>query len=518
MSEFVARIERELFGRRRTRAQIWTRRISVALLLIVVPCLVAEILLRATGFNRPQIPMSVQTTTNAAAAAALNGRLETESIVPDRYLLWRLEPAGNLGGIPVNSFGLLGPEVSDRPASGTTRLLTLGDSTSAWVFRTWPEITGKLVNASVKGRVEVINASVPGYTTEQGLRWFRHLKRLKPHIVLICYGWNDRFPALTLPDKELGARSAVASLMHRMFHRMRLYQYLSAPRDAVAAEDEPTTGQLRVGPRQFERNLISLVTAVRDAGATPVLMTQPAHLTPQSLAHLESEAFADAGEAVTRRHDEYNRIIRRVASDLQTALLDVEEEFDRRNKQFMFDPDGIHLAGPGHNHVARLVIGFLRHAGTISGAEWERIVRLARYDSTAPDKPHAAWALNPAQVQMPTTGTAQIGIIATNTGNTKWLRSNTIKQFGSRTDVKYGGVSIAGRWRTQGAATGSVDAVSRLPHDILPGESTSQTLTISAPPAEGVYEMEIGLVADGIGPLSALGAEVTTLTVTVSAP
>ncbi|MCX7718223.1 MAG: SGNH/GDSL hydrolase family protein [Candidatus Sumerlaeaceae bacterium] len=517
MSEFVARIEREMFGRRRTRAQIWTRRISVAILLMLVPCLIAEIILRASGFQRPQIPMSVQATTNAAAAAALNSRLETDSVVPDRYLLWRLEPAGNIGGIPVNTKGLLGPETLDRPASGTTRLLTLGDSTPALLCRTWPEITEKLVNASIKGRIEVINASVPGYTTEQGLRWFRHLRRLKPHIVLICYGWNDRFPALNLPDKELGARSAVSALMHRMFHRMRLYQYLSAPRDAVVAEDEPTTAQMRVGPRQYERNLIALVTAVRDSGATAVLMTQPAHLTSDSLAHLEQEAFADAGEAVTRRHDEYNRIIRRVAADTQTLLLDVEEEFDRRNKQFLFDPDGIHLAGPGHNHVARLVIGLLRNAGVISGDEFNRIVRLARYDTTAPDKPHAAWALNPSQVQVQTTGTAQVGVIATNTGNTKWLRSDTIKRFGSRTDVKYGGVFIAGHWRTQGATTAPT-AISRLPHDILPGESTSQTLTITPPPDAGVYEMEIGLEADGVGPLSALGAEVTTLTVTVTAP
>jgi hypothetical protein len=149
----------------------------------------------------------------------------------------------------------------------------------------------------------------------------------------------------------------------------------------------------------------------------------------------------------------------------------------------------------------------------LTQGEFDRIVTAARYDTTAPDKPFAAWTLNPARVETTASTTMRVGVLAKNTGNTVWLRRHRVQRFGTRRDVDYGGVAVEGRWRTTGAPTTATAAESRLSSDLFPGESTSNTLEITAPASPGEYSMEIGLRADGLGALSRFGTEVTTLTV-----
>ncbi|MBX7244160.1 MAG: hypothetical protein K1X53_01600 [Candidatus Sumerlaeaceae bacterium] len=514
MSDLVARIERELNRRDESPVKTWARRGLIALIAIALPFIIAECALRIAGFYRPQISMGVQLKTNKACAESLNDRFHTDAFEPDRYMLWRLKAGSNVAGMPVNKNGLLYTDSPQRNEKSPVTVLCLGDSVTGSAYRSFPQIAQRLVSGGRTNRViEFINAAVAGYSTEQGLRWYRELAPMKPQIVLACFGWNDRFPALNLPDRELGARTSLASLMHRLFYHWRVYQYLAAPEGDRWARVDLTTTTLRVGPEEYEQNLRKLVSMVRANDALPVLATQPENLTASNLSHFEKENFVAGEISQLTLHREYNVIVRRVAQETRVPLLDLEEEFDRRTKSQLFEPDGMHLSGPGQNLVARLLIGVLRNQDIISQAEFEAIVRLARYDTTAPDKPHAAWIVNPQQIVTSTTGTASVSVIAKNTGNTKWLKSHVVKDYGTESDVKLGTVSIVGRWRTVGSPTTAPLAMSPLAHDLLSGETTSQSLTFRAPPTPGEYMMEISLQADRVGDLKNFGAETTTLTV-----
>lgn len=518
MSDFVARIERQLAGPEPTRTQVVLRRITIALLLVALPLVLAEVGLRLYGYSRPQIPWHVQSATNAASAAMLNERFDTDAFTPDRYLLWRHKPGANVAGLDVRPAGTLGPfpytRVVKSPAKPAAKVLCLGDSVTAVTAYTWPGITQRLLSTGLgTERFEFINASVAGYSTEQGLRWLAKLReQVQPQVVVICFGWNDHFPALNLPDKELGARNAAAAVAHRMLYRSRLYQLLSAPRRHNGVPDPTTTESLRVAPGEFHRNLVQLVRLARESGAIPMLATQPDLLTSDTVRYYQSERFG-APTGLVEYHRRYNAIVRDVAAETNAPLVDLEEEFDRRNKPWLFEPDGMHLNGPGHNLVARLLIGQFRNEKLITQEEFDRVVSAARYDSSAPDKPRAAWVLTPPHVDATTTDTGRVAVLAKNTGNSTWLGDNVLPRMGSRKNVKHGGVSVVGKWRTVGAPTTAPAARKRLAYDLLPGESTSTSLEFAIPPVPGIYEMEIGLDAEGIGELRAHGAEVTTLTV-----
>jgi lysophospholipase L1-like esterase len=540
MSQFLNRVEREMKRRRRTPAQLWSRRVLLALLLACTPALALEIVLRAAGFWRPQVDPDMQAKTIRACVEALNARFAADAFVEDPHLLWKLKPGSNLGGIDVTNDGLLG-ELEQNPldvsrSHSAQRVLCLGDSVTAITYRTYATTAQRLANSVALARpLEIRNAAVPGYTTEQALRWFEKLQAWRPDVVLLCFGWNDQFSALNVPDRELGYSNPVTAALHRLLGRVRIYQLIAAPVEAKllghstnsdararnAKKSGSTSGmpfesngmQRRVSPEQFEENLRTLVQRVRSLGAMPVLITEPENLAEASEKNLESRNFVsgDLGKA-GEVHHAYNHVVRRVAIETHVPLMDLDEEFLRRQREHLFEADGIHLTGRGHNHVARLLLALLRDEGRITSAEYDQIAAAERHDTTAPDKPRAAWSVVPPQAEAATTQTVDVAVVARNVGNTRWLRSHIISKFGNRTNVSYGGVSIVGTWRTIDSPNAGTAAQAHLPSDILPGETTSVTLSMAAPKKPGNYELEIGLRADQIGDLKQFGAETTTFT------
>ena len=514
MSEFVRIVQRRMERTPVKGRKLWLRRVVFVLLLLLVPLMAAEVALRIAGYSRAQIPLDVQAATSRSSAEALNRRFATDAFAPHRYLLWTQKSGANVAGQTVNDQGTLGEPLAADRKPGTLRVLVLGDSVTGAAFHAYPDIAQRLVEGARTTRtLEFVNAAVAGYSTEQGLRRLRRLWRLKPDIVVANFGWNDHFPALNLPDKELGARNSFAAQAHRLFGGMRLYQLAAAPSDERWDFERNTTGSLRVAPEEFTRNLHRFAETVRAGGAVPVLATQPENLSAESLGHLAGEGFGTTGTELAQLHREYNRRVRAAAAELKVPLLDLEEAFELRNRAVLFEPDGMHLSAAGQNLAARLLIGVLRNEGYMAPDEFERVVRTARFDTQTPDKPFAAWTLAPPTLVVPTTGTVEVGVLAKNTGNTVWLKERHVARMGTERNVLLGGVSVTARWRTAGAPTTGTVAESRLAHDLFPGESTSHTLTFAAPPVPGEHKVEIGLHADGIGDLTQYGTEVTTLTV-----
>jgi len=541
MSRLLDRIEREMKRPKLTPRQKRIRRVTAVVLCVAIPLLGGELALRLAGYYRPQIDFKAQEKLLHEAVDALNVRFNTDAFQFDPHRLWALKPGSNLAGLDVDDHGLL---TWQKPASGprSTKplvVLCLGDSVTAVTYRTYPEIAERLAAAGARSRtIQVYSAAVPGYTTEQALRLLPHLKDLQPDVIVFCFGWNDHFPALSLPDRELGVANTGTRVLHDLLKDVRLYQLLGAPLGAkttqqpiiataarhqapVQPENTTATASLdsRVPLPQFRENIAQLVALARSWSAVPVLATEPENLSGTTERFLEANNFIAPGGRNNRTlHADYNQAIRDESVALKVPLLDVEEEFVRRPRDFMLEADGIHLTGRGHNHVARLVLGALRNEGLITQGDYDAIARAEKHDTTAPDKPRVTWSLIPDQIAAPAGAAFSFTAIPQNSGNTRWLKKNIIPRFGLQKDVSYGSTSLFTRWRTQDSPTTGIVQKLPLRSDVLPGEATSITLTMAAPPKPGNYELEVGLMSDQIGPLTQYGADSTTLTITAVSP
>src|SRR5262245_9241807 len=133
----------------------------------------------------------------------------------DAQLGWSLEPGARgryIGprpfpiefdtAIEINSLGLRGPELPRRQ-DGELRVLFLGDSVVAGFEVEQPETFVALLETDLRRRlgrpVQVINAGVRGYGTDQSLLWYRERGRaLAPDLVALVFSANDFDDNVTL--------------------------------------------------------------------------------------------------------------------------------------------------------------------------------------------------------------------------------------------------------------------------------------------------------------------------------
>ncbi len=204
------------------------------------------------------------------------------------------------------------------PQAGPFRIYVLGDSlTFGWGVgdsQAWPALLqGQL-------RVPVRNASVPGYTTWQGLRVLEEVALPdRPEIVMLCHGVNDVsklrfFGADTRPDDEqrpqskltVGAWNLVMGTNTYRFLRNRAFRQRDSALEGQAAflrmsEQAPP----RVSLEAYARNLTAMIERVRAAGAVPVLVKMPLNLplpptvSPEARAQA-STLFAQASSLARR--------------------------------------------------------------------------------------------------------------------------------------------------------------------------------------------------------------------------
>jgi lysophospholipase L1-like esterase len=117
-------------------------------------------------------------------------------VVSDPELGYRLNPARKY----INSRSIHGPEITVPKPSGVFRVVVLGDSIPADQPSFVDELSDQLKG---RGAVEVINASVPGYTSYQELTFFkRYLVDMDPDLVIWSYCLNDNHKFLHRFDKQ----------------------------------------------------------------------------------------------------------------------------------------------------------------------------------------------------------------------------------------------------------------------------------------------------------------------------
>ena len=357
------------------------KRIALAAGAFVLSLAAAELALRLLGLGAAVPAVSLDRHTAS--------RLESGVFVFDRDLLWR-EPSGPADDVHRGGhFVRVGDPMP--AADGRLRILCLGDS-CVRLSRSNAPWSVRLEQELGPDRVVVRNASLPGYTTWQGLAWLRvQLAAWKPYLVLVSFGWNDHWRAAAWPDKEWPAR-----LSDRRPRLLRLLGQALRRRGGAAAHP------LRVASEDYAANLRAIARLVADGGGRTVVLLPPSAINADNTARYLDNGNILPGDDPQDLHDRYLAAARAAAGGGGFTVADASAWFASMGEpQALLEADGIHPTDAGHELLAQMLgplvagaaqpnaaavgLGLLGQEAAGSGRWAEARTLLARSAAAAPD-------------------------------------------------------------------------------------------------------------------------------------
>jgi lysophospholipase L1-like esterase len=264
---------------------------------------------------------------------------------------WRVDPLLGWAQIPnirtmrgrtrcvTNSLGLRDREFSREKPPGELRILSVGDSTvlgyGVEEDETFSSQLERKLNASFERPVEVINAGIPGYSSEQARLYLeRRGLELGPDVVILETNYNDRrahAPSLE-PDSEAQFRSAyrhmtvfellnkstAVRLLRRVLRELGVSEIRDYDFDEIAVDTAP-----RVSLERYEQNVRRIIEVSREAGASVILVglpDQPAYVAEivRAEAKMNVEKWWDAERALIRAsiHPHLTLLAQRMTNEL----------------------------------------------------------------------------------------------------------------------------------------------------------------------------------------------------------
>ncbi|HJN74758.1 MAG TPA: SGNH/GDSL hydrolase family protein [Myxococcota bacterium] len=247
----------------------------------------------------------------------------------------------------INDLGTRNPQPHPK-APGSLRLMSLGDSTVFGVLvgdeQVFSAVAARNLERELGRSVDAYNGGVPGYSSEQASRLFRHrLYDQGADVLLICTIWSDSqlgppdavvFPERAAALRVVLQRSALFRLLDTIAHGGEAAQVV----EWRLGGDEPIMN--RVPLSAYEDNLHGLAGAAEDAGARPVFVVLP------------SDRDLD-GRDLEKPRPAYRDTMRAVAADLGATLVDTPPHFAGLPPSTMLDD--VHPSAAGHRLIGELI-------------------------------------------------------------------------------------------------------------------------------------------------------------------
>ncbi|MEL7338247.1 MAG: GDSL-type esterase/lipase family protein, partial [Planctomycetota bacterium] len=294
---------------------------------------VVEGLLRVAGFK---VAENVETMEFTFPIDDYNQGAPEPFLERDPELFWK--PRAGVAGH--NSLGLYGPEFSPEKPDEVLRILCLGDSCTHFGPRSYPHILQERLDQMVAGpsdkeRLEVINAGVIGYTSYQGRKVMEtRAAKWEPDIVTVYFGWNDHWLARGLTDREQTA--AQVSGLNSLLGDLRSVQFARLMTGGLSPRD---TTRVRVPIDDYRENLLAIHQQTQSIGSECWFMTAPHAMDLSIPAYLvTSGEVADPSDLIPM-HQRYNAVVRDVAKETGSTLIDLEMQFDQMQKAALFLDD-----------------------------------------------------------------------------------------------------------------------------------------------------------------------------------
>jgi len=206
---------------------------------------------------------------------------------PDPDLLWRFKANLDNPLIKTNSEHLLGDEVAAQKLPRTFRILLLGDSSPVGLGLksrrlAFSKVLKRLLESDCPGskKVEVINAAVSGYSSEQIAR-FLELKgwSYQSDVVILYCGNNDASISGPYSDCEL-LKSQRMKAVRRILSRLALYRVLRAAlvRYIGRSGGPAESLKVRVSVDRFGANLQSITKGCTEHNCPLIILKPPTPL------------------------------------------------------------------------------------------------------------------------------------------------------------------------------------------------------------------------------------------------
>lgn len=286
-------------------------------------------------------------------------------VVYDDQLGYRLNPKNE----NINSLSVRHPEIINPKPSGLYRIVFLGDSIP-WAKSGFVKYVRDTLGRS--GSYEVINASVPGYTSYQELLFFKeYLSKTDPDLVIWTYCLNDNHKFLHRFDEkgkmlftdEAKQTLTIDSTFDKLVSRSYILSKIKLGWMARKKTKETTKYYWEGRPdfniawkdyswRTYEKYLVEMKKTLSQKAVKLCIIMFP--FEPQIFVHNY------------KRH-EYNYVFKpqkrleTICTKHAVPLLDLKDSFIRyqyKNKKRLFK-DGIHLTDVGHSLATRQICAFL---------------------------------------------------------------------------------------------------------------------------------------------------------------
>lgn len=274
-----------------------------------------------------------------------------------------------------NAWGFPGDTPTVPKGRGVFRILFLGDSC---MEQGYPALVGEILNrkCSNGGRhIEVVTLALSGYSSHQG-RVIAELygAKIAPDLAVVAYGWNDHWLAynstdankvMPRPPKSLFEHS-VKFLEQTVYPRVRLLQLVNWWVGRPAAK----SGQLkevRVPEKDYKYNLRKIHDIFAAMNCPVIYLTPPT--SAYRLGDFFPVSFAVSQESAIALHKRYNDIVREVAQEEGSPLVDLENEMGAsKDIASLFTGDRIHFTPEGLKTMANDIARFILEKGLIKPA------------------------------------------------------------------------------------------------------------------------------------------------------
>ncbi|MGI9472054.1 MAG: SGNH/GDSL hydrolase family protein [Rubripirellula sp.] len=280
----------------------------------------------------------------------------------DLTLFWK--PIANTPFTGTEGLRLPTPE-SKQKGADVYRIAIVGDSCSFLGEDLYPNRFARLAEQETGRKIEVVNASCPGYTSLQGRRRLRNVWPWQPDLIVVYCGWNDHWKSLNgQTDRDLVERQLLSDNAKSWMGKSRLVWSLYSLRIKLTPPVPIHRSPVRVPPEDYRANLQQILGEVEQQGCKVVFVTAPSAFLDGQMPPWAFSFFGQIYQmspndvaGIPQTHERYNDIVREVAGSSSSAfLLDVAGEWSEPSQVErhieLFRGDRIHLQETGHQEIA----------------------------------------------------------------------------------------------------------------------------------------------------------------------
>lgn len=229
----------------------------------------------------------------------------------------------------------------------------------------YDEAFAEVVAARTGRRLSWGNVGVAGWSSHQGrVQLKRDVLPLAPKVVTIYFGWNDHWIGFGIEDKEVAEVQGGVAV--RGLEHLRVLQLVTKARVALRSDEAAYPN--RVSRQDFAANLRAMVATARRGGIVPMLITAPSsHVEGREPEELVGR-FLRTAEELVPMHRDYVETVRAVADETSARLCDVAAHFADQPREVLerwMMADGIHLTAEGDRALAEAIYDCFDRASLI---------------------------------------------------------------------------------------------------------------------------------------------------------